>query len=465
MKINKYLYEIVILYVILFLLNYLFYPTDIGYLDSSIHPYWIPIILIPARYGFIPGVVTGIIGAFMYLSSAFGGIPGREAISHLAETGRLFIPGYFCIASTVLGSIRQKYIETEHEKDLLILKYKENTAELEEEGHVLEKTKKILESRIIGETATLKTLYQSASALESLDIGKVYSGLLDILKDNFGVKKAGVYCIEDQHFLLCSSIGCTDQEVVESKIRVEQSIMKLALQSNTILTIKNIIDIHGSTEHVEAYGTTLLLAPLKNAENTVAVLNIMDMEFYMLTKANVNMISLLLQWISRSIENIDKYRITESKLIKDEDKDIYTYAYLLKRMPEEYATAINQKQPLAVCVIKIRDFGLQEEAAKDFLERTTISVLHNCLVQDDLLFKYKFRGLYVAVAPYTNLDMLQTRLANTNHALSERLHTAADLTHSPLDQTYADIHDYDVPYEQFIEKIASETGIVLQTKT
>ncbi|MFH1416556.1 MAG: hypothetical protein ABIH89_10785 [Elusimicrobiota bacterium] len=462
MKKNSYVYEALIIYAVIIALNYLFSPADPGFLDVNPSPFWIPIMLISARYGFIPGLVTGLTGAFIYLFYAIGGMPGREGISRLAETGRLLMPGYFIAAGAVTGSIRQKYIESEREKELALEKHIKRVTELEDEKEELEKSNRILESRIVGEAATFRTLYDSAMELEGNNLEQVLKGLLDILGKSFGVKKAAVYFIDGEIFALRSSSGVGEEDAVKSNIPVNDSIMKLALEAGKLLTVKDILEMTKDGRYASQYGDTLLLAPVRDSSGIIAVLNITEMDFYMLTKANTCMIDLLLRWIKHSIDKIEKYTETSSRLIKDELTGVYSYNYLLEKMPYEYAMAVSHKRRLALCVVSIGNSGILEDSAREIASMTLLSVIRNCMTEDEMLFNHKYAGAYILLAPFSGIGNIRDRLEGAGAEFmkilgNEKIPAAADPVF-----VFAEVDDYGKSYIDFISGVEKDTGLVFK---
>jgi len=84
-----------------------------------------------------------------------------------------------------------------------------------------EKARKLLESRIVGETKTVKTLYETARRFNDLEVENIYQGCLEILREYLNVEKSSLYIKEGGHLVLKASYGWKEGEGVEGRISLD----------------------------------------------------------------------------------------------------------------------------------------------------------------------------------------------------------------------------------------------------
>ena len=120
MKKYIYLFETIIFFILIDCINLVFFKDMLGFQDVLLHPYWIPILLIAARYGFFAGFFASICATIHLVAFEFSGIPTRTQVEVWLELSNIILPAAFLIIGGGLGAIRQKniLIEQELKRDL-----------------------------------------------------------------------------------------------------------------------------------------------------------------------------------------------------------------------------------------------------------------------------------------------------------------------------------------------------------
>ena len=211
MKRYKNISEIVLSFLIIDGINWFLFKGDLGFLNASIHPYWVIILLVSCRYGFLSGLFSGSIACLHVLFFAFQEIPTRVELEQYFEAHGFILPAAFIITGIILGGLREKYRVQEEEKTFLLEKLQKEQKKLKQQVEVGDKARKLLESRIVGETTTVKTLYETARRFEDLDIENIYRGCLEILTEYLHVEKSSLYLIEKENFILKTSQGTIEK--------------------------------------------------------------------------------------------------------------------------------------------------------------------------------------------------------------------------------------------------------------
>ena len=407
MKKRTYLIEILIAFIIYQCINFLFFPDDPGFLRSRIHPYWIVILLIACRYGFVPGISAGIISSAYMLVFIFGGIPTRSALEQLIESGGFILPLAFMLVGMFLGDIRQKYIDKEtrcsiesDEKDQTILALNENK-------DAIEKARRLLEARIVGETTTIKTLHSAASKLDTLQASSIYSGCLQILSEHFQVEKASVYLQEGPYYVLKASSGYSEAEVVEGKISVEKSIMSIAFEQNKTVTVKDILLHRDSNKYITQYGQVMAMIPIRDKDKRpLGVVNIEKIDFLYFNMTNIQMMELVVDWVSRALYNKQLYESAVNQMIWDAELGIYSYNHFYAVLESEFIRAKEYGLGLTVSLLKIDKFGFYEMHAQRLISKAVVATIKRFISRTDMLFRFRYDGTFAIISPIKDKQSL-----------------------------------------------------------
>ncbi len=393
--------EIVGAFVILHIINYFVCPNDPAFLTMPINPYWIIVLLIPSRYGLFPGILAGVIAAAHVLFVMFGGVlPTRIEMEIIFEAKGIALPMAFIAIGIILGGIREKYKNLEDNNEHKLTQRNDELNQLKKNFDSLEKVKNILEGRIVGETATVKMLHHAAGRFDDLEIANVYQGCLDILKEYIKVDKASIYLRDQGCLLLKASIGWQEGENVEAKLNENKSIMSLAIEQDRILTVKDILNNKDAKVYESQFGKVLAMFPFKdNDGNTIGVVNIEEIDFLLLNKANLELMGLIVDWAEKAIRNKSIYMEAKSKIIFDEQLRIYYYQHFDRVLEREFNKAKHYKLDLSAAFIKVERFGFFNEDMQRLIINTMLSLLKKNFSELDMIFRYKFNGTFAVICP------------------------------------------------------------------
>ena len=425
MKIKKkhyYILEIVIAFAVYDLINFIFFRGDPGFTKMYLHPYWVVVLLISCRYGFIPGLAAGMTAALQLLFLVLPELPSRAGIEALIESGAFFLPGAFVITGVGLGLLRQRYIDSEEEKKSALLVLKDEMSKFKEMMDASERARRMLEARIVGETSTVKTIYQAARKLESLQADKIYNGCLEILEEHFQVGKSSLYLKEGEYLVLKASRGLTKSEMVEAKITARKSIMGIVMENGQTLTVKDILRLKESQKYLDEYGRVLCMFPIKNEQNAVeGVVNIEKIDFLMLNKSNLELMELIVDWTGRALYNKNLCDLAAQKIFWDQEYDIFNYAFLFTALESEFRRAQKFGTPFTMTLVKLERFGFLNKAAKDIFYRGAISLLKRYFSDTTEIFSYKFEGMLVLLCPMQKPEDLKGPFDELQRDLKEIL--------------------------------------------
>lgn len=397
---TSWIWEIIFMFSALAFLAKLYSTPQIFPGDKVFNLLWIPILLTAPRYGFGPGLVTGMLAFAFQLVSDANGIPDRTYVEMAAESGRLAMPVLFLAVSVFLGSTRQKYLEKEFELQVKLNHAEASLSQMQKDLDTSNEIRSKLESRIVGETKTIRTLYESALKLESLDLNQIREGCLEIFRKHFDVKKASYYVVEDRHFVLSASVGWDEGRDTEAKSLIDRSVLKYAMREGTTVTVKELMR-HGDVEELLGNDAKpYIMIPLsENRRGIDAVISIEAIDFLALNQANINMMGILADWTSKAIQNAVMLQNARIYSAHSDAEGISPFDLMQTDLCKEYDRAVLYQQPLSIAVLKLKKYGFMKPELQDLLKRALISSIHNQKNTVDRVYRHRFEGIYLMICP------------------------------------------------------------------
>ncbi|MCA9396040.1 MAG: hypothetical protein KC649_02625 [Candidatus Omnitrophica bacterium] len=399
-KKTSWIWEIIFMFSALAFLARMYGTPQIFPGDKVFNLLWIPILLTAPRYGFGPGLAAGMLAFVFQLVSDANGIPDRTYIEIAAESGGLAMPVLFLAAAVFLGSTRQKYLEKEFEMQVKLNHAEVSLSQIQKDLDTSNEIRSKLESRIVGETKTIRTLYESALKLESLDLNQIREGCLEIFRKHFDVKKASYYIVEDRHFVLSASVGWDEGRDTEAKSLIDRSVLKYALRAGAVVTVKELMR-HGDVEELLGNeAKPYIMIPLSESRRGIdAVISIEAIDFLALNQANINMMGILADWTSKAIQNAVMVQHARIYSAHSDNEEISPFDLMEADLRKEYERAVLYCQPLSIAVLKLKKYGFMKPELQDLLKRTLISAIHNHKNTVDRVYRHRFEGIYLLICP------------------------------------------------------------------
>ena len=407
LKRNAFIFEMLIGFLVINFINYLVFPYDLGFKQFLLHPYWIMILLLSCRWGFTAGTLSGLVASAHYIFFTLQGIPSRSQLEQWIELQGLTYPIAFTLVGIILGNIRQRQITLETQQNHLLAQQEKEIKNFKKQIELTETSKRVLETRIVGQTTTVKTLYEAARKLETLNFENVYRGCLDILSKHFQVHKASVYIREGDYYVLKAAYGWGGGSVVESKILQDKSLMQIAFKENRPITVTDILKRGDSQSYAHFYGEALAMFPIQDeAGQPIGVVNIEKMDFLSLNKSNLQIIGLVVEWVSQALNKIIFLKSMNSQLIYDEEYQIYNYRHFKDVLESEFSRAKRYQLDLTVSLVKLEQFGFLKEQTQKIFSKTVVTLLKKFMTPHDMIFKYRFDGTFVVISPMQTKEQL-----------------------------------------------------------
>lgn len=396
----NYLVETLLGFALITAVNIIWFRSNLGFLGVSPHPYWIVVLLLSSRYGFLAGLFCGILSAAICLTLS---VIGRQGTT-LYELFRMLLgePLLFILVGAVLGEITQT-IKSRY--DALLDEHEELKSafdKLKERYDAMVKAKQEVDTRILSQEQTLTTMHETAQALRSLSEAQIYPSALEMVAKFLGAEACSIYLFADGRLRLKSVQGELGQRERPQDAGPDDGLMGRAFSSAHVASANVLLEMYEKGELPDA--DVLISAPLLTSSRKVlGVVNIEKLPFLKFNSQTIRMAEVFAGWCADALENALLYTDTKSKTITDDITGAYTVNYMHSRMTEECARARRYKTDLAFIVLDIPGYvEYSEEQQREIL--TSLSkALKQLLRNIDLLFSGDEPGRYFILMPNTPL--------------------------------------------------------------
>ncbi|MBI2083804.1 MAG: hypothetical protein HYT76_09620 [Deltaproteobacteria bacterium] len=351
MKRYSYFFEIPIFYLILVLINLVFFPHLPGYIDVDPHPYWLGILLFGFRYGISASLSVGILSAILYCGFGFFYIE-----RYLLEDDSFYLlPACFILLGLFIGVVtdqsRKLISKLGGEKESLL----KTIISLKEENKLLEEINQQFEKKIVTKMSTLVTLYEGARRLESLKKDELYHAILDFISKTLDVEEISLYLKSPEGWRLEKSLGWKEYQKRPALLKLNEGITGLAGSKNQIVTIRDFVSGQ-KKETPTLLGDALAAGPLREGEQgeVIGVISIQKMPLTSFNSASMNLFSFLLNWASRATGRARFIQELQESEILDPELQIYSYRYFESRLKQEFARSKTYALPLSVGLVQAK---------------------------------------------------------------------------------------------------------------
>lgn len=373
----------------------------------KLHSYyfWIIVLLMAVRYGLGAGVFSGIVSAVLFSILLYFSLD-KKALETFWDLKYLLEPLLFIFIGGMIGQISQEKIDKIQELEDSLKQFGKKISTFETELSTSEEARRELEKRIVGQLTTLTTLYDSAKKLESFKLSEIYAGTLNILSEHVGVEKGSIYILENN--LLTLKAQSESGKLLEfgtKTISKTEGLVGMAIESKQVISIREALS---SLEFSTLKGGPLMAGPLFRKDGSlIGVITVEQIPFIRFTPSTLKLFSIVLDWLSLSIENAIYFQAVQSRDIQDEVIGIYTYPYFKQRLKEEFLRTKKYSLPLSLLIVKLKEFERIEPKKLVPLLKSLYLILKNNLRDIDLIAHYESQDSLAVIFPTLHGPELQ----------------------------------------------------------
>jgi hypothetical protein len=273
-------------------------PGHWGLLTLTPHPFWIVVLAIAFRYGRLSGYGVGILAALSFSLFAWlrpgaqlQALPTPDAV----QAALLFVGG--ALIGELAHAQRQRTARIEEQLRHTTVSLWHMTDRCQDLQEVNDEFKK----RIVGQTASVTTLYTIARQMGTLNRDELYIGIVALVAQFLESQACALYLMRDGGCRLVTGIPDA-QPQRPAILDLRHPLFSQAIRQRGVVTIRDEIMQHGPAS--VAGGPALMAGPLLNPAGTVCGMVVVEqLSFLKLTPANVQVFGLILDWASRALHN------------------------------------------------------------------------------------------------------------------------------------------------------------------
>jgi len=407
---KDFLLTITFVFLCLVAVNYSLFPNDPGFLAIAPNPYLLVVLIGAAQYGLLSGLWAALFASlFVALQGTLIRPASLGAPFPLASLLPILVPNF--VAALVVGELhelhRGKYERLREHHDEL----ERENERLKEQLLAVTRVKEELEQRIIGQEATVQSLYKATKALEALEEQQVYSGILEVTEKFTGATRSSLYIVDysQDEAVLVATRGWDQPHDRPSRIPLSNPLLKVLFRKNEPLSVK---DLAGNPKLEQVWNESglrsLVFVPIVARNVVLAVLTVDDIPFLKLSIPTLRTLRMIAELAAPAIANVVRFAEMEAKDQIDKVTELHNYHYFLQALHQELRRTTRYKLPLTVVVFEIKDYDILQttlsEEALQLILRVVGKVLQRNLREIDLVCAGRRHGTYWVMLPLTPVD-------------------------------------------------------------
>jgi GGDEF domain-containing protein len=397
--IDGHVIELGVAAMVLAVANVLVAPHDPGFLAIQPHPALVVAAILGARRGLWAGGFAGSVFAALLLVAW----SVRSDIIPLGAWSRLSTyatPLMVLTAGLVFGAIGQA-----HRRSALDLTNRVKNLQLELAEQAVRfmaatEASQELERRVAEETASLPTLHATARELDTLDLDRLYPGIVNVARRFIEADACQLYLVDGGGLSLRAAQG---DHPLRAHLPVDDGLIGFAIRRARAVSIRDWIAVSSVEDFKHA--SILLAAPLVAPDGTLlGCLTVTRLPFLRLTPAAVDRLGVAADWAARAIANATAHAATHDDAMTDASSAAYSFPYYQRRIAEEQARADRYARPLSVLVVTVERLADVLPQQWPELGRLLAVILKRSLRDADLLCRYATEGSFAVILPETPSD-------------------------------------------------------------
>ncbi len=439
--------EATISLLILYIIDYFLFPDSYGFRELAFNPLWIPIFLIAGRYGTAPAVFTGFLCALYYfyfgmIESFFYG----EFSLTIHDRVIMFCMIFF---SALLGQMFDRILNNYWRLDADHDDLKDQFNNLLTHHWALQKANMELEKRIVRRQTTMKTLYDMARNLESLEEKALHRGVIDIMTRFIKAQKCCFFIVSATGKVeLAESKGYRADELTQ--LVEKKTVNRLFLSAMVAESAISFRDGYEEEIERQPFERCLMAAPLRHEQThqLLGILTIDDAPLLAFNSGNMRIFNIIADWTARALIKSSMVTKLKEKEIDNDEVGTYSYKFFNTRLAEEASRFMRHNTQFSVAVLRINHYEKIEPAQQASLNQALKEIFARSIRFHDLICRYRSPDMFAILFPLSeeiegtfhlkrlmnNISMAQIKpYGNDNHlSISVFLQTVRDQEPEPM---------------------------------
>lgn len=302
--------------------------------EWTLNPFLITVLLFSLRYGLTIGISSFLLVLAYYLADMV--IGGGDVFLVFYSFDRFINVALLLLVAVIGGmygtSFRERY-ESLSDRNSELYEENENVKEVIQS---VEESMKAMQNRVLESEYTLTRIYQVGKALDQPTPYLIRNEAIEIISDLFQSREVAIYHVDASFSAMRLSVkrGGPDAFLQTIFVSGEDSMLQ-RLFSNKTVTIRSVEDDEDAP---------VLAGPIIQNGKVQEVLIINDLDFERLTNYEIQILSVLLDWLSDRIEK------SRASMQKEEEKKMYpgTRIYFKEAFEEKVIEQQDRKEKFDV---------------------------------------------------------------------------------------------------------------------
>ncbi len=310
------------------------------------HPFLPVVLLVAARYGFLPGVVSALMGSLDYYILLLW----QEHWDRLMPEDFSFLwPSAFLFSGMIVGELRDSESRRYSELETQFIKERDAARTATLQVDILIKAKKELEKRVFLDPNLATDLFDVFRSLEKDQIDSIPSSLISLCISFVGADSVGLYRRDRDHFSLEASAG-----LFHMPERVEKSYLPFfrVYDTREALTVRENGFLPEMYLASEKSHRPLCIYPVLSGEHRVEfLLVIWHAPFEKLTPDFFQMMRMVVDRASSRLEFLESNKKTRESVSIDESTGFLRPVFFARRAVEELGKSYRYQAALSLLEI------------------------------------------------------------------------------------------------------------------
>lgn len=383
--------------IVLYAAGVIFSPQNLAFHGVSPHPYFILSCTMAAYLGTNFAFNFSFVASCMYMA-LLNYQTDYEEIATILDFQHLTFPVLTIVISCFFGEIRSRYArrlkqitahdnEVDDSNNLLI----DQLALLQDESFKLKK-------QLVNKLQTFQSVLDATRGFQSLNERELVNFYFDTISRELEVKSAVLYKVEveKQELIPLQQIG----KKIEHSIKLEDSMDLLIEESLVSSEIASIGELDTSNLKQLSEHDSLIAIPIDSLSGNRYLVSIYQLPFLNYSPSNIELIRLLLVWLSSSLEKSHKFNGLISNSIFSDRLEIYTYNYLLEKLEENWLLKSRYGHDCFLFQITFPNLNTTDLDERDNFFKIYINELKNTIRSTDVISLGKTPEKIYVLLPY-----------------------------------------------------------------
>lgn len=385
------LVETIVLNAIIFTVFFVLNPQKTQFLEMNIHPFLIITTFVGIRYGSYFGGFCATVASIFYILAY--SILGRDLFLFFIEFSYYKFLLMFYLSAVVLGYYKDLIIKKLQDLRSDVNRLQRNYDQLRSNYKKTLVIKNELKKQIIGTEESILSLYEMASALESVDSEQIYTEVMGVLHKFLKAKRVSIYVINKY------------QSYLRLKVRFGMgSDLPNSIKISEYESFDSLIKSKKPSRRLSGKGQTpVFMAPLVQNDEIVGVINIEECDFEIITDYTFNLFKIIVDWTTKSLARALLVENSEKAKYYYRNTRVMKYERFTVRLEEEKKRL--EKYGLEYIILKYKTSGLSVKKIDEYVKGVVREV-------DVLAYNNKTKILYFLfpVSPTSIQAVLEARI-------------------------------------------------------